>query len=185
MERFAVGRSSIREALHSLVAMGMLESRAGKGYFATQPVLGEPLGSLVGIATSQYEFEHIREARRELELVIARLAIERATSEDFERLEETHRKIVEAAKKGENLRHQTSEFHLAIARMTHNPVLVQLLGALVPSLKATESQRLPDDDHLRLHGELVEAIRQRDLDLVLRLTEQGVSLARPFDPPSS
>jgi len=35
MVSFEVGRSSIREALRSLVAMNLLETRPGKGYFVS------------------------------------------------------------------------------------------------------------------------------------------------------
>jgi DNA-binding FadR family transcriptional regulator len=181
MRKFDVGRSSVREALHSLVAMGFLESRPGKGYFVTQ-VAGEVSREhLVRLATNKQAYCHIMEARHELDITIARLAVERATPSDLAKLESTHERIVEAADRGEDIRPLTSLFHLAVAEMTHNPVFVQLLGALIPSWKAAAThKRIPDDEHLKLHRLLLESLRKRDVEQMIQLMDEYHAIARKF-----
>jgi GntR family transcriptional regulator len=47
-ERYAVSRSTIRTAIQSLIARGLVEIRRGKGTFVTQPVITQELTELTG-----------------------------------------------------------------------------------------------------------------------------------------
>ncbi len=47
-ERFAVSRTTIRTAIQSLVARGLVEIRRGKGTFVTQPTITQELTELTG-----------------------------------------------------------------------------------------------------------------------------------------
>src|SRR5882757_10533103 len=77
---FGVSRSVIREALHSLRALGLTTSYAGKGTFVAAPQSRQVL--LLG----RYHPGHLNEVRRYLEVPAARLAAERRSTEDIERL---------------------------------------------------------------------------------------------------
>jgi GntR family transcriptional regulator len=48
VERFAVSRTTIRTAIQSLVARGLVQIRRGKGSFVTQPVITQELTELTG-----------------------------------------------------------------------------------------------------------------------------------------
>jgi GntR family transcriptional regulator len=48
VERFAVSRTTIRTAIQSLVARGLVEIRRGKGTFVTQPAMTQELTELTG-----------------------------------------------------------------------------------------------------------------------------------------
>jgi len=48
VERFAVSRTTIRTAIQSLVARGLVEIRRGKGTFVTQPTITQELTELTG-----------------------------------------------------------------------------------------------------------------------------------------
>jgi GntR family transcriptional regulator len=48
VERFAVSRTTIRTAIQSLVARGLVEIRRGKGTFVTQPAITQELTELTG-----------------------------------------------------------------------------------------------------------------------------------------
>jgi GntR family transcriptional regulator len=48
IERFAVSRTTIRTAIQSLVARGLVEIRRGKGTFVTQPAITQELTELTG-----------------------------------------------------------------------------------------------------------------------------------------
>jgi GntR family transcriptional regulator len=48
VERYAVSRTTIRTAIQSLVARGLIEIRRGKGTFVTQPVITQELTELTG-----------------------------------------------------------------------------------------------------------------------------------------
>lgn len=48
VERYAVSRTTIRTAIQSLIARGLVEIRRGKGTFVTQPVITQELTELTG-----------------------------------------------------------------------------------------------------------------------------------------
>ena len=48
VERYAVSRTTIRTAIQSLVARGLVEIRRGKGTFVTQPTITQELTELTG-----------------------------------------------------------------------------------------------------------------------------------------
>ena len=48
IERFAVSRTTVRTAIQSLVARGLVEIRRGKGTFVTQPTITQELTQLTG-----------------------------------------------------------------------------------------------------------------------------------------
>jgi GntR family transcriptional regulator len=48
IERFAVSRTTIREAIQNLISRGLVEIQRGKGTFVTQPKISQELTSLTG-----------------------------------------------------------------------------------------------------------------------------------------
>src|ERR1700729_2942043 len=48
VEQYAVSRTTIRTAVQSLIARGLVEIRRGKGTFVTQPVITQQLTELTG-----------------------------------------------------------------------------------------------------------------------------------------
>jgi GntR family transcriptional regulator len=48
VERYAVSRTTVRTAIQSLIARGLVEIRRGKGTFVTQPVITQELTELTG-----------------------------------------------------------------------------------------------------------------------------------------
>jgi GntR family transcriptional regulator len=48
IERFAVSRTTIRTAIQSLIARGLISIRRGKGTFVTQPIITQELTELTG-----------------------------------------------------------------------------------------------------------------------------------------
>jgi GntR family transcriptional regulator len=48
VEQYAVSRTTIRTAIQSLIARGLVEIRRGKGTFVTQPVITQELTALTG-----------------------------------------------------------------------------------------------------------------------------------------
>ncbi|USZ49756.1 FadR/GntR family transcriptional regulator [Halomonas sp. DN3] len=132
--RFAVSRSSLREGVRALVAMGILETRQGSGTTVTSldpGLLLKPLEFWAGIqaGTSSRDLHNVRQA---LEVEAAAVAALRRTDEDIERLKAV---LAEAEPAIQALDHEGAmaadlEFHLSLARISRNPVLVALLEAL-------------------------------------------------------
>jgi len=95
-ERLQVSRASVREALRALEMMGFVEIRTGEGTFvreACSDAIIQPLAMFISIERGNF-FE-IYEVRKIFETAAARLAAERATSDELQKIAEALRQMEE------------------------------------------------------------------------------------------
>jgi len=125
MRQFDVARSTIREALHALVVLGVLESKPGKGYYVKYGYeLPLQANNLQKILLQDEAFFDLLEARESVERAIAVLAAQRATEDDIQALEEALERVKRAIDNGEDPTEHTAAVHLEIARASHNKVQI-------------------------------------------------------------
>lgn len=158
-ERFDVGRSSIREALHALVALGVLESHAGKGYYVrenyTLPVDNSLLFDLM---VEEEDFFDMVELREILEKKIGVMAIQRATEQDIENVRLAVEEMKEAQEQGEELINYTTQIHVELARASHNTMAVRVMELLLPLIVSKAQQaNIPPERDCREHERLARA----------------------------
>lgn len=115
---FNVSRLPVREALRMLVQEGLLAERASRG-------------SVVA-ALSEKDVEDLFDVRLSLEVLACRLAAQRATPEDVERLEALLDRASDALARGSiNEAHRAnSEFHDEVTRIADNGFLRTALEPL-------------------------------------------------------
>ena len=165
MDYLDFGRSTIREALHALVAIGVLESRPGKGYFVRQyhkiPLYSNEFLSRI---MDDNSFFDLMESRKIVERSIFMIAAERATDEDIEEVESSLARLKEALEADRNnITSLTTDVHFAIARATHNQILVGLLEQLSPIIaEKIEGTSIPPQEDYDMHRQLVEGIKSGD-----------------------
>jgi len=170
VRQLEVSRTVVREALQSLVGMNLIEMRPGLGCFVKSipsdlVVNADVLASLLGMEA----IVEVVEARRVIESAVAAMAATTATEEDFEEMEEILRKIERLASRNQPMYEVTPQFHVAVARATHNKVLEKIVssfnllmasgGALIERENVGYQYRL--DEYLS-HRRLYEALRSRD-----------------------
>jgi GntR family transcriptional repressor for pyruvate dehydrogenase complex len=120
-----VSRPVVREALAFLRADGLVESRQGQGLFvADQKVLRIRIGDL---NASQEGLLDLLEVRRGVESETARLAAERRTPEDIAVLQTALDAMAKAEAEGRDGVDEDLAFHLAIARISRNQVLIKII----------------------------------------------------------
>lgn len=135
-----VSRTTVREALSTLMQLGVVETR-GKGRYGSLVGARAYLASRERLRRNETELvDHPLEARRVLEPPIAALAAERATDDDLAEIARWLSLMQVATENGEDNVEYDSGFHAAIARATGNPTLVFLINALTDAL--AESRRL-------------------------------------------
>jgi GntR family transcriptional repressor for pyruvate dehydrogenase complex len=142
-ERFAVGRPTVREALRSLEALGIVEIRAGRagGAFAARPseaTLGSALATLVSLRGASAQ--ELAEFRLGFEAETAWWAARRADPGDvaeLERLvEETRLRLEQVADDYTPVTEADARWHEALARTTRNRLRIGIsLGLHEPRLK--------------------------------------------------
>lgn len=156
LSRYGLGRTPFREACNRLHNEELLEMVPRRGYFVPEP--------------SFRAVRDLLEARMLLEGLAAELAAMRAEAREIEALEQCHAKAVKAAKTGKELDafiQANQEFHLQIARMTHNRELEGMLRRILERsvrlvyLAAGSAKAVPREVDESLKS-IVEAIKKRD-----------------------
>jgi GntR family transcriptional repressor for pyruvate dehydrogenase complex len=170
-EMFGVSRPSVREALNVLASSGLVMSYQGGGTVVmslVETLAGNPLTELIRF--EQERALDVIEVRKGMESWTAYYAAERALPEDLRRLEEIvegMRHNLEGVKPSEDL---DANFHIVIARATHNIVWLHLMQSLFDAMKEFQQSvwravYLTQEDHhllFRHHYRIFEAIRDKD-----------------------
>jgi len=168
MDQFGVGRSSVREAIGALELIGLITVRPGHGTHITESP-EKVQSTSIGLSLITIGHDKIRElveARVELEQVIVRLAAERATEEDITEIKAHQEKLTAAVKSGQKLIHADLGFHTALAKASHNSVLMRFLNELRQPMRNWMEQKAKYDWGYELvieqHESILNAIEARD-----------------------
>ena len=168
--RLGVSRTVVREALQSLVGMNFVEMRPGLGsYVKSVPpdliVNADIMAALIDIDT----LIKVAIARKAIEGSVARLAAAQALEDDFEEMELILLKIHRLAHKNQPMYSVTPDFHVAVAKATHNDVLVSVVSSF-NSLMAAAGQVIERESvgyeyrvgEYESHRELLKVLLTRD-----------------------
>jgi GntR family transcriptional repressor for pyruvate dehydrogenase complex len=182
---FQVSRSSVREALRGLVALGIVETKAGRGAIvaakAQVPIASLPRHADLDNLERQALLD-LLEVREALETKAALLAVERATEDDIATLRRLHEAVVRDVEAGRSYFKTNAAFHRAIAEAAHNPLLAETIAQVGGQVRAyrerlmREITSMPRQD-VREHGAIVQAIAARRAD---RAAEAVVAHLRSF-----
>ncbi|MFD0586586.1 FadR/GntR family transcriptional regulator [Paenibacillus sp. GCM10027627] len=184
--QFGVGRSTLREALSALKAMGWLDIRHGGGTFVKKVLPSE--GNQGGMALFQEadSILELLEVRKLLEAGTSALAAERRTEQDLLRLEGILQRMEDALLQRDTGAGERADvdFHAAIAAASHNRLLDQLMDSLTQRLSETIGktrelwfyrEQSTAERLLEEHRHIYAAIRDRDADKAAKLIEEHLS----------
>ena len=128
MTRYGVGRNSLREAVQSLVAMGVLDVRAGAG--TTVRMIDGSAAITQSFTTAMLQeaaSDDILELRVLLEVDAAARAAERANDEELQGIRTTLAAYQDAVRRNEDLYARDVDFHRAIATGAHNRIYLSVI----------------------------------------------------------
>lgn len=164
-EMFGAGRSTVREAVKSLVSKGVLEIRRGAGTYVTSTVLPEedPLG-LAGVEDKAALALDLVDVRLMLEPAIAEMAALKATAEEVERLEALCAAVEQKIRNGEAYFEEDISFHTLIAGCSGNKVVEQLIPIIDTAVMmfVNVTHRKLTQETILTHRNVVAAIKERD-----------------------
>lgn len=165
VETFGVSRPSVREAVRSLVQLGLLETRQGDG---TYVVAEDEMAVALQNAIDAADDAEVLTVRRALDVVAAREAAHHRSREDLEALREAlegRRAAVADADVTAFIDHDVA-FHIGIARASGNSLLFGIYqgfeGSLRDFVRRTNCMAVADDPHAEFHGALFDAIERGD-----------------------
>lgn len=161
-----LSRNTIREAIRSLVHMGMLEARVGDGtYVRAFSELEAPLMRRAHRA----RLPEAVELRAVLEGAAAALAAERRSDDEAHRLQQMAIELRRASVAADRAAYAAADdaLHRAIVRCAGNALLAEIYehlgGALKLSVTPDLWNRALAEQELDVHDALVDAIASRDV----------------------
>jgi len=194
-ETLNVSRTAVREALSSLQMMGLVEPRVGDGNYVVGTVdTAVDVDEVLAALEESGGLVEIWRIRRELEILIVRLAVDKATPEDHAALKRALLKIQRATEMGDvdEYLEANVQFHLSLAQAAKNPFLKR---GLLPLLEITNYQlgREISPRYLRDHAEklldkhqiLAEAVANKSWETAMEaildhfVASEEVFLGRP------
>ena len=173
-----ISRASVREAIKALSFSGYLEVIQGKGTYVLE--IATQYDEIVNFFSefSNYSLDYLMEARIMLEGEFARLAAANASQKEIDVIERVFNEICNS-KDTNTFFVKDLQFHLTIAKATHNPIMNGLMKIIVEMLyketqkiiKISEDTR---ENTIETTRNLVQAIKQRDAEKAKELMSEHI-----------
>ncbi len=172
-EKLSISRGSLREAFRVLESRGLIKSKPGGGRFIreiSKEAIIDTENVILNLEKSS--ILELIEAREIFEVKIVELAAQRATDDDIKSIEKALIRMDEELvieNKDEENNEKTeldTEFHLAIARASHNFVFVNIMRLHLDLLKdiRERTRRIPGrrDQLKREHQAIFQGIQEHN-----------------------
>jgi len=186
MEVYGVGRVAVREALQEMARSGIVEISHGERARVVVPtaklLMGQVAEGAKHLLRMQPEtLDHLKEARLFLETGMVRMAAERATPQDIERLQQRLEEHRASMVNLDQFLKRDMLFHREIATITGNPIFSATVEAMFnwASEYYQSIVRAPgaEDLTLREHQAIVDAIAAHDPDKAARAMRDHLTRA--------
>jgi GntR family transcriptional repressor for pyruvate dehydrogenase complex len=170
-QRLGVSRTAVREAVKTLREKGLVEAYSGRGTFVTDgtsQAARQSFDLMVKIG-QQENSPHLAELRLILEPGIAAMAAERVKDDDLAAMREAVAVMERSQKDPEAYIEADLDFHLALAEVVANPLILSLIDSIVGLLR---EQRIkifnveggPQRGQFH-HKRILEAMERRDPEM--------------------
>lgn len=158
-ERLSCSRTSLREAFRVLESKGIIVSRIGGGRYLQSIYQQQEFNYGPVKAMEQTAILHFIEARETLEPCIARLASERATLRQIEKIERNMKSL-------QTDTNADKSFHLSVAEASGNFVFVSMMKSNLEMIYKMRSKMLEDEQRYKQaqqeHEEIFRYIKNRE-----------------------
>lgn len=162
-----VGRSSVREAMRELQALGLIELKVGSGAFVRSASI-TPESAIRWFRENEMLLNDLFEVRMAIEPVAVRLAALRATNAEIAELKRICEVFAQAAAEADvaGLVQYDEAFHHHVMTCSHNPLFMQMNEILTGAFRKyrQRSFRIPStmNDAVEPHRDIANAIGARD-----------------------
>lgn len=163
-----VSRTTLREAIQYLSTQGVLEIRRGKGtYVADNSTAKEEFG-FDELNVMHIKIKDLYELRMMFEPDMAYYATQRATEEEIAEILRLGEQLEEVSKTNQEAPVLNEQFHIAIARASHNEFGVKLMEiineALIQAFEESRISQILYTDVVDDHRMIMNYLRLRDAE---------------------
>lgn len=193
MARFNVGRPAVREALQSMANKGLISISHGERSKVNKLTAGIAFDQVDDIAklllsTEPSNLENLKQFRKILEAGSVQIAAQSCTANDIAEL----RTLVEVqrSKLGQDKAFIEADiaFHVAIAKLTDNPLIQAVTQAMLSWLSAYYKPVLHwsgrEDTTLLEHSRIVDLLEENDMSGAVKLIGDHLSRSDPLYEPN-
>jgi GntR family transcriptional repressor for pyruvate dehydrogenase complex len=168
--KFNVSRTIIRESLKLLKERGLVQMKTGNGSFITRP----EASTISGILNRFIKLDNISDddiyvIRYSLELTATRIAAEKASNADLDKMEELTDEMERQKDDIDRRVLLDCDFHVAIARASGNVLLAVFIESISEILRKVIRRGVlvpgRNEDGIIRHRKILAALRKRDPDL--------------------
>ncbi len=177
-ELMGVSRVSIREAIHKLSALGVLETRHGEGTFVRESLANTYFNELVPfILINKPDIIKILEYRKIIEVGSIAIAIKNVKDEEIGKLEnivDNMNLYQEDIKKFSAL---DMKFHILLANIAGNPIVNRINYIIADVLNETMIKIVKDlgpSDGLYYHSKILAAVQTKDVEMAQKLMDEHI-----------
>ncbi|NCD06727.1 MAG: FadR family transcriptional regulator [Spirochaetia bacterium] len=162
---FGVGKSSIREAIKMLEAMGVVEIKRGQGTMICEQPSANTIDSLLfQFLIQKSEIQDIVDLRAMFEIAYTIMAMDCASKEDIKEIEKTIIDFEDKINKGEQSPKDDLKFHYTILNSTHNPYVIRIGESILQLFKNSINKSVIQTPQWALedHKKIFEAFCKKD-----------------------
>jgi len=179
MNMMGVSRTSLREAIKTLEAKGIVEVYNGKGIYVKDNSSNAMVSYLDFVKEKETLLETV-EARKILEKEIIKLVIQNITDAELKKLGELVKAIMDKYHRGEQQTEDDRAFHYYLYDCCHNKIMKHLILSISEYMnKFWEFPLNMEDPFLEsipYHEELYKAICEKDVKKALEINEKLINI---------
>jgi len=173
MDLYGVGRPAVREAMQALENMGLIDITHGErarvnSLEARDMFLQFDLAARHLLSTSPQTLEHLKEARLLFEVGMVKIAAQRATKKDIQRLELSVAELEKSPRKSPRFVAADMNFHAILASISGNPICTAVSEAMLQWLREfhRELVHVPGAENVTIseHRHILECVAKHDVE---------------------
>ena len=178
-DQMGVSRNAVREALKSLQLLKIVEVRTGVGTFTNTLAGDENLnGEIFPIFEESKDLAEIIEARKAFELGFVSIAVANASSKDIRNLEQSLKKMCSKAAIKDYRKYLSAgrEFHINLAKSSHNDMIEEIAGILWEMTNSRLSAIIHEsyaaenlEKSVEIHSMIVEAMKKQNVKVIKQI----------------
>ena len=165
---YGVSRIAVRQALNTLLTLGLIETKFGEGSFVKQPSSGQVLNGLIPHTfLNEKSLSEIIEFRGIIEANVAYLACTKATEKDIESLKTIYNNMIKSQNDLSIFSKLDYEFHITIAKISGNSYVIKIYEIIAEVLQSAFSDivsKRGNQAGLKYHKEILSAFESKNAE---------------------